>query len=64
VCIVTGGAQGIGRAILQRLAKEGARAVCIFDQADGAEAARGVEEASPGVRATAVRLDLTEARER
>jgi 3-oxoacyl-[acyl-carrier protein] reductase len=59
--VVTGGSRGIGRAIVERLARDGADGV--FNYARSAEAAeevvRTVEEA--GGSARAVRLDLAEA---
>jgi 3-oxoacyl-[acyl-carrier protein] reductase len=59
--VVTGGSRGIGRAIVERLARDGADVV--FNYARSAEAAeevvRTVEEA--GGSARAVRLDLAEA---
>ncbi|MDX3224179.1 SDR family oxidoreductase [Streptomyces sp. ME19-01-6] len=58
--VVTGGSRGIGRAIVERLARDGAEVV--FNYARSAEAAeeivRTVEEA--GGSARAVRLDLAE----
>jgi 2-hydroxycyclohexanecarboxyl-CoA dehydrogenase len=58
IAIVTGGAQGIGRAISNRLAAEGA-AVAIADiQTDAAEKAAAELRAS-GARAIAVKLDVT-----
>lgn len=56
ICVVTGGASGIGRALCQRLVDEGARAVVVVDRdADGAVA---VAEAI-GPRATARTADVT-----
>jgi NAD(P)-dependent dehydrogenase (short-subunit alcohol dehydrogenase family) len=56
ICVVTGGASGIGKAICQRFAAEGARAVIVVDRdADGAVA---VAEAI-GEQATALTADVT-----
>jgi NAD(P)-dependent dehydrogenase (short-subunit alcohol dehydrogenase family) len=56
ICVVTGGASGIGRALCQRIVDEGARAVVVVDRdADGAVA---VAEAI-GPRATARTADVT-----
>jgi NAD(P)-dependent dehydrogenase (short-subunit alcohol dehydrogenase family) len=56
ICVVTGGASGIGRALCQRFAAEGARAVVVVDRlADGAVATAG----SIGDVATPMTADVT-----
>jgi NAD(P)-dependent dehydrogenase (short-subunit alcohol dehydrogenase family) len=56
ICVVTGGASGIGRALCRRFAAEGARAVVVVDRdADGALA---TAEALEG-RGTALTADVT-----
>ncbi len=56
VTVVTGGASGIGRALAQRFAAEGARAVVVLDR-DGAAA----EEVAAGVTGgTGYQLDVTD----
>ena len=59
IAIVTGGAQGIGQAIAERLASEGA-AVAILDiqEEKAAEVARAIE--AGGGQALAVRMDITD----
>ncbi len=57
VAVVTGGAQGIGRAIAARLAAEGA-AVAIADL-QGEAAARTAKEIAAGARTLAVTVDVT-----
>src|SRR5580693_9056789 len=58
VAIVTGAAQGIGRAIASRLADEGARVALADIQLDSAESA-AAEIRSTGANAIAVALDVT-----
>eukprot|EP00927_Polykrikos_kofoidii_P076145 TRINITY_DN7291_c0_g1_i3.p1 TRINITY_DN7291_c0_g1~~TRINITY_DN7291_c0_g1_i3.p1 ORF type:complete len:283 (+),score=39.29 TRINITY_DN7291_c0_g1_i3:180-1028(+) len=60
VCIVTGGARGLGRCIAERLAEEGAHAVCLFDMADCTEAIAALISAAPAVHAVPVNVNLTE----
>jgi NAD(P)-dependent dehydrogenase (short-subunit alcohol dehydrogenase family) len=56
ICVVTGGASGIGQALCQRFAAEGARAVVVVDRdADGALATAG----GLGERAIALTADVT-----
>jgi NAD(P)-dependent dehydrogenase (short-subunit alcohol dehydrogenase family) len=56
ICLVTGGASGIGQALCQRFAAEGARAIVVVDRdADGALATAG----ALGRRATALTADVT-----
>src|SRR5580700_806528 len=58
VAIVTGAAQGIGRAIASRLADEGAKVALADIQLDSAESA-AAEIRSGGANAIAVALDVT-----
>jgi NAD(P)-dependent dehydrogenase (short-subunit alcohol dehydrogenase family) len=58
VAIVTGGAQGIGRAIALRLAREGARVVVADIQADRA-AETAVEIQDLGGRSLAIQVDVS-----
>jgi 3-oxoacyl-[acyl-carrier protein] reductase len=54
--VVTGGSRGIGRAIVERLARDGA--TVIFGYRDRADDAKAVEEAVPSARG--IRADLAE----
>jgi 2-hydroxycyclohexanecarboxyl-CoA dehydrogenase len=58
IAIITGGAQGIGRAISNRLAAEGASVAIADIQTDAAEKA-AAELRNSGARAIAVKLDVT-----
>ena len=60
VAVVTGGAQGIGRAIVEKLAREGAR-VCFLDRDEAAGAMTLREIGDPGVSFT--RADITREKE-
>jgi len=57
--IVTGAASGIGRAIAQRYAREGARVAIADRDADTAEAAAGAIRDAGGM-AMAVAMDVTD----
>jgi len=59
VCVVTGAARGIGLAIALRLAKEGAKAVCIFDLGDGSDAIAALKTAAPAIEAVCMNVELT-----
>jgi len=60
VAIVTGGAQGLGAAICQRLAREGAHVVVADLNLAGAERTAAAVRAGTGQRATAVAVDVTD----
>src|SRR5690554_5506692 len=59
IAIVTGASRGIGRAIAERLARQGAVVVCAARGENARPVADGI--ASAGGRATAVGLDVTDA---
>lgn len=59
VAIVTGGGQGIGRAYVQRFAREGAAVVVADINLENAQAV-AAEAAAAGARATAVRVDVSD----
>ena len=60
IALVTGGAQGLGAAICQRLATEGAHVVVADLNLEGAEATAIEIEAATGRQAIAVRVDVTD----
>ncbi len=59
IAVVTGGAQGLGKAICERLAREGAHVVIADINLDGAQETASALEAETGQRAVAVRADVT-----
>jgi 3-oxoacyl-[acyl-carrier protein] reductase len=61
VAVVTGAAQGIGRAIAEELAQHGANVVVADLQAEKAEAVAKEIAASTGQRAIAIRVDVADA---
>jgi len=63
VCLVTGGAGGIGRACAQLLGRRGAR-ITLLDAAGGPLADVATELAELGISVATVRADVTRADER
>lgn len=59
VCVVTGGASGIGRAAAEQLARAGHRPVLVGRDADRAEATCSAIDAATGHRPKFVRADLS-----
>lgn len=57
VCLVTGGAQGIGLGVAKRLASEGASTIILFDLGDCSEAVSSLEKLCPHV--LGVNVDVT-----
>jgi sorbitol-6-phosphate 2-dehydrogenase len=60
IALVTGGAQGLGAAICQRLAREGAHVVVADLNLAGAEQTAAAVQAETGQRAIAVGVDVTD----
>ncbi|HYA75005.1 MAG TPA: SDR family NAD(P)-dependent oxidoreductase, partial [Roseiarcus sp.] len=59
VAIVTGGAQGLGRAIAERLAQEGCVVVVADVNGQGAKDAAAAIAAATGARVVGVKVDVT-----
>jgi sorbitol-6-phosphate 2-dehydrogenase len=60
IAVVTGGAQGLGEALCQRLAREGAHVVVADLNLEGAERVAAQIAAQTGRRALAVKVDVTD----
>ena len=60
VAVVTGGAQGLGRAMVDRLAEAGASVLILDLKAEQAEAAAGDASAKTGARVIAAAVDVTD----
>ncbi|MGC9395474.1 MAG: sorbitol-6-phosphate dehydrogenase [Anaerolineae bacterium] len=60
IAIVTGGAQGLGAALCERLAQEGAHVVVADLNLEGAEQTAGTIAAQTGQRALAVKVDVSD----
>lgn len=60
ICVVTGGARGIGLAIAERLCSEGARAVCVFDFSDPVAALARLQEIAPSCELLSQQVDVTQ----
>ena len=60
VCIVTGAARGIGLAVVERLCREGARALYVFDACDAVQALTALAKAAPQADLGVKCWDLTE----
>lgn len=58
VCVVTGGARGVGRAVAERLAHDGAKAIALFDVGDGSEAVAALQKI--GAEAVSITVDITD----
>lgn len=61
VALVTGGAQGLGQALSERLAKEGAHVIVCDINGDGAKAAAEGLSREYGVKSLGLRMDVTDA---
>ena len=60
IAIVTGGAQGLGAALCERLAREGAHVVVADLNLEGAEATAAAIAAQTGQRTLAMQVDVTD----
>jgi sorbitol-6-phosphate 2-dehydrogenase len=60
IAVVTGGAQGLGQAICQRLANEGCHVVIADMKEEAAQAAAADISKSTGRRASAMKIDVTQ----
>ena len=60
IAIVTGGAQGLGQAISQRLAREGCRVVIADVNEDGVNATAAAIAEETGRASSAMKVDVTQ----